>query len=65
MKNPTIKELLEKLSTGEISKDEFDLFLQKLKMEKESSEWNQAFLEFFDGLAERGKNECSDQRPKK
>ncbi|MEB2777560.1 hypothetical protein SYJ56_19750 [Algoriphagus sp. D3-2-R+10] len=50
MKNPTIKELLEKLSTGEISKDEFDLFLQKLKKEKKTSELNQAFQEFFDGL---------------
>ena len=49
MKNPTVKELLEKLSAGEISKDEFDLFLQKLKEDKESSELNQAFLEFFEG----------------
>lgn len=65
MKNPTIKELLEKLSTGTISKDEFDLFLQKLRKEEETSELNLAFLEFFDGLASEEKNESSDQKPKK
>ncbi|WP_057936034.1 hypothetical protein [Algoriphagus resistens] len=64
MKNPTIKELLEKLSTGEILKDEFDLFLKKIKKEKGTSDLDQAFLEFFDGLAPPEENECPDQKPK-
>mgnify|MGYP003645890768 CR=1 len=51
MKNPTIKELLGKLIKGEISKEEFDLFLQQLKKEKGSKEVDKAFQEFFDGLA--------------
>ncbi|MDR7130575.1 DNA-directed RNA polymerase subunit K/omega [Algoriphagus sp. 4150] len=64
MENPTIKELLEKLSKGELSRDEFDLFLEKLKKEKGTNQLDQAFLEFFEGLAPP-ENECSNQKPKK
>lgn len=63
MKNPTIKELLGKLSKGEISKGEFDLFLQEVKKGKGSSELDHAFLEFFDSVEKQVKNESSNQKP--
>ncbi|SIN80660.1 hypothetical protein [Algoriphagus halophilus] len=50
MKNLNIKELLEKLSTGEISKDDFFQLLKTLEIEKDSPELTQAFLDIFDGF---------------
>ncbi|UZD23907.1 hypothetical protein PBT90_10930 [Algoriphagus halophytocola] len=61
MKNPTIKELLEKLTRGEISKSEFDLLLTLVKEEGDSPEFDQAFQEIFDEL---DPNSNQDDTPK-
>ncbi len=50
MKNPSIRELIGKLASGEISKEEFDLFLEKIKSETDLMDLDQAFQEIFDAL---------------
>ncbi|MCE7057643.1 hypothetical protein LZF95_23375 [Algoriphagus sp. AGSA1] len=56
MKNPSIRELIGKLANGEISKEEFDLFLEKIKSETDSMDIDQAFQEIFDVLDPDGKD---------
>ncbi|WP_439490579.1 hypothetical protein [Algoriphagus sp.] len=50
MKNPSIRELIGKLANGKISKEEFDLFLEKIKSETDLKDIDQAFQEIFDAL---------------
>lgn len=63
MKNPTIKELVEKMTKGEISKTEFDLFLKVLIEENDSIELDQALRDFFESLASAEQKVKMNQKP--
>lgn len=64
MKNLTIKELLENLSKGKISKDDFFLLLKTMEKDKNSPEIDQAFQELFNGFIPDKTDQSTPIKPK-
>lgn len=57
MENINFKELLEKLSKGEITKSELFIFLQTLDENSGSNEVDEAFREYFDAIVSSDLND--------
>lgn len=61
MKNPTIRELVKKLSQGNISKEEFIHFLQKVEKDSQTEEVDEAFRELFDQMVTNGAEDKKEE----
>lgn len=65
MENTNIKELLEKLASGQISREEFFLFLQKIGQEANSVELDQAMEALFDEKLGEDEKQANTDTPHK
>ena len=64
MENPSIKELLEKLIKGEITREEFDQFLLKVGQNDQAVELEESLRAHFDQIMEEMETNHPDSKAK-